>query len=412
MTAVNHKDIQNIEWTLSGKMKRITYKPTSSLTSIANIDYNYDPSGNKVAKTVTYRNGDNTQTYFIHDATGNTMATYEASNTKTLALDDQSIYGSSRVGVVNTTGRNYELTDHLGNVRTTLTAQGTIASANDYLPFGKLARSFHPEKYDFSFNGKLKDEETGWQDYGMRDYMSDEIIFNSVDPLTSKFAYLTPYQFASNTPIEAIDLDGKEAYFVHGTLHDADAWTNPTNKNNKPRTNEVLNHQLNDEADRQEAAQNLAAYVIVYRKINKVPDTEEITLIGYSHGGNVAILASQLIEKELGLKVNIITVNTPSYNDKNDNENPINSFSINDMIAIWTKKDHVAGGIAPGSSDHPKENSKKNGETPIEIVKVKSRNKQNGAFNNHFLENVDPKQIKEKSTKKLEKVQTAKKKVN
>ena len=35
--------------------------------------------------------------------------------------------------------------------------------------------------------------------------------FLSVDPLTSKFPMLTPYQFASNTPIWAVDLDGLEA---------------------------------------------------------------------------------------------------------------------------------------------------------------------------------------------------------
>ena len=34
--------------------------------------------------------------------------------------------------------------------------------------------------------------------------------FLSVDPLTNKFASLTPYQFASNSPIAGIDLDGLE----------------------------------------------------------------------------------------------------------------------------------------------------------------------------------------------------------
>src|SRR5690606_27795529 len=33
----------------------------------------------------------------------------------------------------------------------------------------------------------------------------------SVDPLTRGYPMLTPYQFASNTPIVAIDLDGLEA---------------------------------------------------------------------------------------------------------------------------------------------------------------------------------------------------------
>jgi hypothetical protein len=35
--------------------------------------------------------------------------------------------------------------------------------------------------------------------------------FLSVDPLTKEYAYLTPYQFASNMPIVAVDVDGLEA---------------------------------------------------------------------------------------------------------------------------------------------------------------------------------------------------------
>jgi hypothetical protein len=35
--------------------------------------------------------------------------------------------------------------------------------------------------------------------------------FLSVDPLTKKYPELTPYQFASNSPILAVDLDGKES---------------------------------------------------------------------------------------------------------------------------------------------------------------------------------------------------------
>jgi hypothetical protein len=39
--------------------------------------------------------------------------------------------------------------------------------------------------------------------------------FLSVDPLTKSYPELTPYQFASNTPIQAIDQDGLEAAFVN-----------------------------------------------------------------------------------------------------------------------------------------------------------------------------------------------------
>ncbi len=42
----------------------------------------------------------------------------------------------------------------------------------------------------------------------------NEVKFLSVDPLSKKYPELTPYQFASNTPIQGIDLDGKEIYLT------------------------------------------------------------------------------------------------------------------------------------------------------------------------------------------------------
>jgi len=49
------------------------------------------------------------------------------------------------------------------------------------------------------------------QDYGFRLYNPAIGKFLSVDPLTSEYPELTPYQFASNTPILNIDLDGLES---------------------------------------------------------------------------------------------------------------------------------------------------------------------------------------------------------
>ena len=39
--------------------------------------------------------------------------------------------------------------------------------------------------------------------------------FLSVDPLTRSYPWYTPYQFAGNTPIQAIDLDGLEPLFIN-----------------------------------------------------------------------------------------------------------------------------------------------------------------------------------------------------
>ena len=47
-------------------------------------------------------------------------------------------------------------------------------------------------------------------DYGMRIYDPRLSKFLSVDPLLDKYPELTPYQFANNSPIANIDLDGEE----------------------------------------------------------------------------------------------------------------------------------------------------------------------------------------------------------
>ena len=66
--------------------------------------------------------------------------------------------------------------------------------------------------YRYGFNGKENDKDAGEgiQDYGMRIYDTRLGKFFSVDPITRKYPELTPYQFASNRPIDGIDLDGLE----------------------------------------------------------------------------------------------------------------------------------------------------------------------------------------------------------
>jgi RHS repeat-associated protein len=69
--------------------------------------------------------------------------------------------------------------------------------------------------YRYGFNGKEDDPETKTQDYGMRIYDARLGRFLSVDPLTKDYPMLTPYQFASNRPIDGIDLDGLEYVSFH-----------------------------------------------------------------------------------------------------------------------------------------------------------------------------------------------------
>jgi RHS repeat-associated protein len=99
-----------------------------------------------------------------------------------------------------------------------------VNSAQDYFAFGAIQnyRNFNSGKYRYGFNGKENDNEVkqdyngnnnigAQQDYGERIYDPRIGRFLSVDPITQKYPELTPYQFASNTPIIASDLDGREA---------------------------------------------------------------------------------------------------------------------------------------------------------------------------------------------------------
>ena len=76
--------------------------------------------------------------------------------------------------------------------------------------------------YRYGFNGKEGDDEVkgddNQQDYGMRIYDPRVGRFLSVDPLAMQYPELSTYQFASNTPIQAIDEDGLYTVFIQGAV--------------------------------------------------------------------------------------------------------------------------------------------------------------------------------------------------
>lgn len=77
--------------------------------------------------------------------------------------------------------------------------------------------------YRFGFNGKESDDEVSGSgnqyDYGFRIYNPRIGKFLSVDPLFRSYPWYTPYQFAGNQPIAAIDLDGLEEQQVNQTFN-------------------------------------------------------------------------------------------------------------------------------------------------------------------------------------------------
>ncbi len=261
LTKDNAESITSIKWSVYGKILEIN-RTSTSLNPTTKINYTYDAAGNRISKIVKKGVSDPLEyTWYVRDAQGNIMSIYNAFGGTDLGSlfihqVEKYIYGSSRIGVhkwvvpvdtvVNniydlvtanyTRGhRSYEMTNHLGNVLASISDKkigvplsgsslidyytADVVMAQDYYPFGMMmpGREYQAQPSRFGFNGKENDHDVkgfgNQQDYGMRIYDTRIGKFLSVDPLIKEYPELTPYQYASNTPIQAIDLDGLEAVY-------------------------------------------------------------------------------------------------------------------------------------------------------------------------------------------------------
>ena len=64
----------------------------------------------------------------------------------------------------------------------------------------------------FTFSAKEKDSETGLSYFGSRYYSSDLCIWLSVDPMSDKYASLSPYVYCADNPVRLVDPNGEEVW--------------------------------------------------------------------------------------------------------------------------------------------------------------------------------------------------------
>jgi RHS repeat-associated protein len=276
----DQKEYLTVDWYAFDKPKSVTKALTGG--GSATTEYLYDALHNRVVKS-TENNGVLNKTVYIRDANGNIMAVYEYADNQ-WRWTEQHLYGAERLGVhytgedwdaamadedltpdpgvvgVTASGlfylpstntfmvgqsnfkgrKNYELTNHLGNVMAVVSDKLTkysvveagvipyslpnMVSATDYDPFGMALEERQwqlsgVEEYSFSFNGKIEDAEIldrgRWQDYGFRAYRPDLGRFVSVDPLKGKYPQASTYAFVLNNPVIFIDPDGRRVEFAN-----------------------------------------------------------------------------------------------------------------------------------------------------------------------------------------------------
>jgi RHS repeat-associated protein len=281
--------------------------------------------------------------------------------------------------------------------------------------------------------------------YGFRIYDTRIAKFLSVDPLTEDYPELTPYQFASNTPIMAIDLDGLECIIVSGmnsepdhfkdpltkpkdckdenygknfpimdkiyrnytnnTIYDPDfAWNVPGNEVIPGGGDKRMNRTFQTPYDRALAATKLVLYMIEARNkmIKENPDkkNEDLTLVGFSSGNNVIMIAAYWYHIITGKQVNIITVNMPARRNKKSIEHPCANDGINDMIIFETDYDWLRG-LLPPLGNYQRNLDLSDCENKYQRIKVKSDSFWHLPWVKHFAKYIDAKSMEKQHIERL-----------
>jgi RHS repeat-associated protein len=101
--------------------------------------------------------------------------------------------------------------DHLGSSSWITYTDGSAVQHLHYLPFGEEFVDQRTTDFSarFTFSAKEKDSETGLSYFGSRYYSSDLSVWLSVDPMSDKYASLSPYVYCANNPVMLVDPDGE-----------------------------------------------------------------------------------------------------------------------------------------------------------------------------------------------------------
>ena len=102
-----------------------------------------------------------------------------------------------------------------------------IVEESNYYPFGLKHKGYNnvyntgqgnDVAQKFGFGGKELNQELGleWMDFGARNYDAALGRWMNLDPLAERYGNFTPYNYVANTPLQAIDPDGKAIIFIGG----------------------------------------------------------------------------------------------------------------------------------------------------------------------------------------------------
>jgi RHS repeat-associated protein len=182
------------------------------------INYFYTFNGEKLRKTVE-NNGTITKVDycgpFVYETTSGTRSLKYIATPFGRAVKN----GSAWV-------YEYNLTDHLGNVRVVIkkgtNGLATIVQQKGYYAFGMEISQFSSGTGTSKnwYNGKEIQDDFGlyWYDYGARFYDPALGRFHTVDPLAEDYYNLSPYGYCAGNPIAYRDENGEWINLVVGAI--------------------------------------------------------------------------------------------------------------------------------------------------------------------------------------------------
>ncbi len=215
----------NLTSDLKSQVNTINYSSFRNLPkTISKVDgttesYQYNNSGNRSVKTLG--NGD--KEYFLGEIILDTNGDVERCNISN---------GYATFDASFDLQRNYSITDWLGTTRAVISETGTVTSARDHYPYGKIMPNRNttsdPEDRRHQFTGHQFDEFSEYGYHGARYYNRDLGRYMSVDPLGAQRISLSAYNYVSGNPIMRIDPNGK----LDGDYYDKDGnWLGNDGKN-------------------------------------------------------------------------------------------------------------------------------------------------------------------------------------
>ena len=209
--------------------------PSQITFASGKIEYFYDAVGTKQKKKVTNGTVITTTDYAGNYIYRNNALQFISQPEGYLELDGQGGYDYT-----------YQYKDHLGNIRlsykdisTTSIPVLQILEENNYYPFGLKHSGYNMLVFSanlalkYKYNGKeLQDDIIGSSsldlyDYGARMYDPALGRWHVQDGKTELYFNWSPYNYALNTPINAIDPDGQIVIFING-------YTNNVKEQGKP----------------------------------------------------------------------------------------------------------------------------------------------------------------------------------